>query len=428
MSRKNIGDQKLEKIVRFPNLFFRAIVVMALVVVLGLQPLGSVRATSNTAVYVLGVSNPTDPLIIDLQSLTSSVTLLTSAGSLATLSAGSILYVDGSWLSSASSQDPTIIPTIVQTILTGLPTIEVRGDPSILANSVSGLVKFQNPGLPLIAEGVHISATLPGGLQQGELLRIISGFDYSVAAEFQWATSQIAQPSLPALASPLVKAGSRVNPTAPTLSNSSPFWQLILQASTDTGNQFSPFGQVVTTFSIYQLQNSGSTSSKWFDIFTNQTVTPGIVAFNSNYRNYQEITSAHPNDQTTNIFVNNGPPSQISSGPTTVSYSIGTIAGQFNDTVTSTQAMSYALKSANVTNTSASPAVGWIHTINGGTSAGKLILQFIPGWTDEVAQRHPLTVSGDLQVVFATFSNSNTASVTQTQTTDLSFEIFGGGG
>lgn len=408
---------------QYSNMILRAFIVLALVTALSLHPLEPVKGTSNTPVYVLGVSNPADPLITDLQTLTSSVTLLTSVTSLITLSPSSILFIDGSWLTSASSLNPTVMPAIVQTVLTGMPSVVVRGDPSILANSISGLMKFTNPGLPLIAEGVHVSGTLTAGIQQGALLRVISGFDYSVTAEFQWASQQIPQSSaLPTLA-PLSNAES-TRPATITQASTGPYWLLILQASTDTGNHFQPFGQVITTFSIYELQNSGSTSSKWFNIFTNQTMTPGVAVFNSNYRNYVEATSAHPNNQTTNIFVSNGPASQVSSGPTTVSYSIGTFAGSFNDTVTSTQTMSYFLKNANVTNTSTAPNVGWIHTISGGTSAGKLTLQFIPGWTDEVSQGNPLTFNGDLIATFATFSNSGTA--TSTASTDVSFQIFGG--
>jgi hypothetical protein len=246
------------------------------------------------------------------------------------------------------------MPAVVQTVLTGVPSVVVRADPSILANSVSGLMKFGNPGLLLIAEGVHLTGALTGGIQQGALLRVISGFDYSVAAEFQWATQQISQSSpLPVLA-PLSEEQT-TRPTTVTQAPTGPYWLLLLQASTDTSDHFAPYGQVTTTFSIYKLQNSGSTSSKWFDIFTNQTVTPGAVAFGSNYRNYLDTSNAHPNNKTTNIFVSNGPASQVSSGPNTVTYSIGTFAGSFNDTVTSTQTMSYFLKNSNVTNTSTTP-------------------------------------------------------------------------
>jgi hypothetical protein len=406
----------------FTNILLRVTIVIALIVAINIHPLAPVRGASSTPVYVLGVTNPTDPLIIDLKNLTSSVTILNSVAGLTTLNQGSILYIDGSWLTNAASLNPTLIPTIVQTVLTGVPTVVVRGDPSILPNSISGLMKYDNPGLPLIAEGVHITGTLTGGLRQGALLRIISGFDYSVAAEFQWATQQIPRTSsLPALTPNGIRENAR---TTVTQTTAGPYWLLILQASTDTSTNFQPYGQVITTFSLYQLQNSGSTSSKWFNIFTNQTMIPGVVAFGSSYRNYLETTSATPNDQNTNIFVSNGPASQISSGPTILTYSIGSIAGTSNATITSTQTMSYSLKNANVTNTSSPPNVGWMHTINGGTSAGKLSLQFIPGWTDEVSQNHSLNINGNLAATFATFTNSMTP--TSTAATNVSFQIFGG--
>ncbi len=392
----------------------RIIVVLAIVVAMSIRPLGPVKATSNTPVYVLGVSSPLDPLIVDLQNLTPSVTILTSITGLATLNTGSILYIDGSWLATVSSLDPTVIPTIDQTVLAGIPAILVRGDPSILVNSISGLMKLQNPGLPLIAEGVHVIGTLASGTDQGALFRVISGFDYSVAAEFQWANQQIAQLGAPTTFAPLATSAQNSNPALITQDGTGPFWQFILQAKTDTSDNFKPFGQVITTFTVFELQNSGSTSFKWFNIFSNQTMIPGIVAFNSNYRNYVETAFSQPNDQY-NTYVSNGPPSQLNTGSTTLSYSIGA--------QNTTQSMSYILKNTNVTNTSNPPNVSWTHTIQGQTAAGKIILQVIPGWTDRVVQTQPLNISGNVTVTFATFSNSQ---VTSTALTGVAFGIGGG--
>jgi len=141
-------------------------------------------------------------------------------------------------------------------------------------------------------------------------------------------------------------------------------------------------------------------------------------------RNYLETSSAHPNNQTTNIFVSNGPATAFNSGPATVTYSIGAFQGSSNATITSTQTMSYFLKNFNVTNTSSSPDVSWVHTISGGTSAGKLNLQFIPGWTDEVAQGRALTITGNFVATFATFSNSMTP--TSTASRGVAFAFFSG--
>ena len=395
------------------RIILRIVVVLALVVAMGVRPFGPVKAASSTPVYVLGVSNPTDPLIIDLQSLTSSVTILTSVTGLTTLSTSSILYIDGSWLATVSSLDPTVIPTIDQTVLAGLPAVVVRGHPSILVASISGLMKLQNPGLPLIAEGVHVIGTLADGTKQGTLLRVISGFDYSVAAEFQWANQQIAQAGVPTTFAPLATTDQSSKPTIITQASTGPYWRFILQASTDTSDNFRPYGQVITTFTVYELQNSGSTSFKWFNIFSNQTMIPGTIVFNSNYRNYVETAFSQPSDQY-NTYVSNGPPSQFNSGSSPLSYSIGA--------QNSTQSMSYFLKNTNVTNTSSSPNVSWVHTIDGHTAAGKLALQVIPGWTDRVVQTQPLNIQGNVAVTFAIF---NTSQPTNTALTGVAFGIGG---
>lgn len=394
-----------------PKTVLRIIVVLAIVAAISIRPFGPVKAASNVPVYVIGVLSPFDPLIVDLQNLTPSVTILTSITGLATLSTSSILYIDGSWLASVSSLDPTVIPTIDQTMLAGVPSIVVRGDPSILAGSISGLLKLQNPGLPLIAEGVHVIGTLPDGTRQGALLRVISGFDYSVATEFQWANQQIAQLGVPTSFAPVPTTQHFSKPFVATQNPTGPFWQFILQASTDTSDNFKPYGQVITTFTVFELQNSGSTSFKWFNTFSNQTMIPGTVAFNSNYRNYVETAFSQPNDQY-NTYVSNGPPSQFSSGGTTVSYSIGA--------ENSTQSISYFLKNTNIANNSSPPYVSWTHTITGQTAAGKLILQVIPGWTDQVVQTQPLNISGNVTVTFATFNNSQP---TSTQITGVAFGI-----
>ena len=387
----------------------KVIIVISTVALLGVHQFGSVKATSNIAVYVLGVYNPLDPLVLDLQSITSSVTILPSVTSLTSLSTGSILYIDGSWLASASSIDPTIMPTIVQTVVSGLPTVVVRGDPSILANAVPGLMKYSNPGLPLVSEGVHVIATLADGTTAGALFRITSGFDYSVATEFQWATYQLTQTSSSILSplSPLnTKQPSHPPVTPSLLGSSNAFWQFIVNATTDTHDTFQPYGQVITTFTIFQLQNSGSTSYKWYNIFSNQTMIPGTAIFkNSNYRNYQETAFSQPNDQN-NTFVSNGPASQFSAGSTTVNYNIGTL--------NSTQSMSYFLKNTNINNTSSSPDVSWLTTMTGGTAVGKLTLQVIPGWTDRVVQSQPLNLQGLVAVTFATFSNGMPTNTAQT--------------
>ena len=394
--------------------------VLALVIVLSIRPFAPVKATGNTPVYVLGVTNPADPLIIDLQGLTSSVTLLSSITGLATLRPGSILYIDGSWLATISSVNPLAIPTIVQTVLAGVPTIAVRGDPSILANSVSGLTRFQNPGLPLISEGVHVNSTSIDGITPGSVLRVISGFDYSVSAEFQWASQQLPQSNTQQTLPLLARIAENARPVVTTQDSPGPFWQFIFQLSTDSGDAFSTYGHVITTFTGFKLANTGSGTFKWFNIFANQTFTPNTQ---NGYRNYLETAFARTTNQTTNLFVDNGPASIFNSGGTTVTYSIGVQSGVSNATVSSKQTQSYFLKNTNLNNTSSAPNVSWTQTIDGQTAVGKLTLQTIQGFTDKVVETQPLGIQGNVSVTFATFMNGMT---TSTATTGISFGIGGG--
>ena len=405
---------------RKKNIHLRVLIALALIVAIGTHPLGPVRATNNTPVFVLGVTNATDPLILDLQSLTSSVTILTSVTSLPSLSPGSILYIDGSWLSTASSQNPLIMQTVIQTVLGGLPTIVVRGNPSALADSVAGLLRYENPGLPLISEGLYVNGTLANGSRPASILRVISGFDYAVAAEYGWANQQIAQLSNPTILQHLNFARHMSAPADTTQSSQTPFWRFNSIIATDTGDFFRPFGRVITTITSYNLTNSGSANFSWYNIFSNQTFMPGAEIYNSAYRNYLESASSQPVNQTSNLYVDNGPASLSTSGPSTVTFSIGTQAGVSNGTVSSTQTMSYFLKNSNLNNTSVTPNVGWTQTINGGTSVGKITLQTIQGWTDKVVQCAPLQIQGTVSVTFATFSNSQT---TNTAATGLAFGI-----
>src|SRR6266849_3554872 len=146
-----------------------------------------VAAQNNTPVYVLGVVNTLDPLIVDLQSLTSSLTILPGVSSLSLTQPDSILFIDGTWLQSVTSLDPTVLTTILGPVLNGLPTIVVRGNPSLVQDSISGLLKLRVSNLPLIASGVRVVGTLPDGTTQGMILQVLAGFDYAVNTEFSWA-------------------------------------------------------------------------------------------------------------------------------------------------------------------------------------------------------------------------------------------------
>jgi hypothetical protein len=355
---------------------------------LALHPIGVAGAISGTPVYVLGVSSPLDPLVADLQGLTSSVTILPTVSGVSSLGTGSILYIDGGWLSTQASLDPTILSVITNTVLQGLPTIVVRGNPAILADSINGLLAFHSPGFPLISEGVKILGTLPNGIKQGATLQVLAGFDYAISAEFQWAEGLLTQtaatiaPAQSALqTSSIPKASSRV--TVQT-STSAPFWNLVTSATTDSGDAFKPMGRLTATNTVFLLQNSGTNGAyNWWNFFENSTIQPGIMIYNSPWRTSQEINSVTLGS---GMIVAHGPVGQFSSGPATITYSIGTQAGVDGAAVTANQTQSYFIKNTSVGDTNSSSQVSWIHNVDPRSDSGKLTFQISPGFTNRVTE------------------------------------------
>ncbi len=410
------------------NLVVRIDVALLLVLTIALMVhAGSVVATSSTTTYVLGVTNPLDPLVVDLQSLTSSVTLLPSVSALTSVGGNSILFIDGSWLATASSLDPTILSSVVKTVVTGVPTVVVRGNPAILENSVSGLMKFPTPNLPLISDGVQITGALADGTRQATSLKVIDGFDYAIGTEFQWAQQQLARAGAPITLAPLGTSSRFSGPAIIPQDSSTapaPSWSFVIKVTTDTGDYFKPYGRVATTFTVFRLENSGSGSFKWFNFFFNQTLQPGIQIYGSSYRNYLEQSFVQVNNQSSNLLTEHGPIALSNAGPAVVTYSIGTQAGVLSAAVTSNQTTSYFLKNTNVTDTSSGSNVSWIHSINGGTSVGKLTIQVIPGWTDRVMAGWPVDLQGSFTTTFAIFGGGGT--VTDTKSTYVQFSAFGG--
>jgi hypothetical protein len=380
-------------------------------------------AQSTTPTYVLGVSSPLDPLVVDLQSQTSSLTILSGVSGLSLLGPGSVLFIDGTWLQSASSLDPTILPVLATTVLNGIPSIVVRGTPTLLQNSISGLVKGQVPNLPLIAEGLKIFNTLPDGTRQAAALQVIAGFDYAVSAEFAWAQQHLTN-AVPSTLSPLVaKSASRVLPSVTSSPPSS--WAFVLQLTTDTGSFFKPMAQIFSNFTIFRLQNSGSSTFKWYNFFANQTLVPGSVAYNSAWRNFSENDTVNVNPNT-NTLVSHGPASLITSGPTIATYSIGVRAGSFAAVVTANQTQSYMLKNTNLTDTSRSASqVGWLHNIDPRSSAGKQQFSIIPGWTDQIPtnSNQGIDLHGTFTSTFVTLSGGV---ITQTASTGVALTVSGG--
>ncbi len=380
-------------------------------------------AQSSTPTYVLGVSSPLDPLVVDLQGQTSSLTILSGVSGLSLLGPGSILFINGAWLQSVSSLDPTILLALDSTVLNGIPSVVVGGTPTTLQSSISGLIKGNVPNLPLIAEGLKIFNTLPGGTQQAAALQVIAGFDYAVSAEFAWAQQHLTN-AIPLTFSPLSTSATPSTKTSAAgvvlAATSSPAgsWAFVLQLTTDTGTQF-PSAEIISTFTIFSLQNSGSSTYKWYNFFANQTLNP-----TSPWRNFSENDAVNVNPNT-NTIISHGPGSQITSGPTTVSYTIGVTASEFTtSTVTANQTQTYMLKNTNVTDTSQSVTqVGWLHNIDSRSNSGKLSFSIIPGWTDQI----PLNSGIDLHGTFtSTFVTLTGGTITNTASTGVQLAVSGG--
>jgi hypothetical protein len=377
-------------------------------------------AANNTPTYVLGVTDPNDPLIVKLQTLTTSVTILPSISSLNLAGANSILFVDGNWLRTVTALDPTVLSLIVGKVVSGLPTIEVRGNPTLLGDSISGLTRYKATGVSAIADGVQIASTLTDGTRVGSTLEVISGFDYAVGQEFSFAQQTLATVAPPPLLSPMSLKLSPYSPTTRTATTTAPFWQFILSAAVDTGDAFAPYGRVINTLSEYTLQNSGTNSYRWRNFFLNTTVTPGISIYaGSTWRTLSELEVAHPNSAA-NVIVDDGPRDQGDDTTTSISYSIGVRSGERGAVVTSSQSMTYPLRSTSYQDLSTEPDVSWIHNINTRTSEGTIQLKIIPGWTLRVTGTSPpLDLTSSSQTTFATMQGD-------TRTTTVNFSAFGG--
>jgi hypothetical protein len=308
--------------------------------------------------------------------------------------------------------------------------VVVRGTPTILQNSISGLIKGQVPNLPLIAEGLKIFGTLSGGTDQAAALQVIAGFDYAVSAEFTWAQQHLTN-AIPSTFSPLSTGATPTTKISTTgvhlAATSSPAgsWAFVLQLTTDTGTQFEPMAEIISTFTIFSLQNSQSSFFKWFNFFANQTLIPGSAVSNSPWRNFSENDTVNVNPNT-NAIVSHGPTSLITSGPTTVTYTIGVTANTFIAPVTANQTQTYMLKNTNVTDTSPSPPssrVGWIHNIDSRSSSGKLPFSIIPGWTDRVQKNQGIDLHATFTSTFVTLSGGV---IIQTASTGVQLAVSGG--
>ena len=392
-------------------------------------------APNNTVTYVLGVTSPTDPLIVDLQSLTSSVTILPGISSLTIVGGNSILYVDGQWLQTASSLNPTILSQVASEALNGIPTIVIRGSPSILADSISGLIGTRAIGLPLISDGVQVFGTLPDGTRQAMVLQVLAGFDYAVQAEFTWGQQLLSQQSATLLA-PLSSSTTKVSSSTTRTSSksvspsdisasSSSLYTLIGKIVTNTGDLDAPYARISYNFTIFRLQNSGSSTYKWDNFFFNETLQPGVSIYNSGWRTTGEIDHITVANQTSNLLVSHGPMTFGTIGPSSITYSIGVNNGILSAATTANQTASYFLKNTQVTDLSQNGFnVRWEHDINSRTDAGKLTFSIIPGWTDRIRQDNPVNTNFNCSFT-SSFDNIMGGNV-QTQSIVTTFAVQGG--
>jgi len=402
--------------------FFESILAVALMVSMSFYHVGFVSATSGTPTYVLGVSNPTDPLVLDLQGLSSSVTILPGVSSLSVIGGNSILFVDGSWLVLASSLDPTVLSLVQQKVLSGIPTVAIRGNPGLLDDSFSGLFQVRLPDLPLLANGVRVVGTLADGTMLGSTLLVVAGFDYAVQAEFHWAEAQLSQTSSRSVLAPAARlASSSVLASSNTTGIS---WRLIANATFDTGDQFAPMGRVVSTVSIFRLENSGTSSYRWFNLFVSQTIIPGIVSYGSTWRVSNEHDHFFPNNSVSELLVGHGPNGNFTSASSSVvTYSIGVNSNFSGAVVNASQTKSYSISHATVTDLSNATDVIINHDIDQRTNAGKLVFQIVPGTTLRVVDNRSIDITG---IFTTTFEKLMGSSVVDTKSPIFSFEAFGG--
>src|SRR5438093_13544216 len=171
-------------------------------------------------------------------------------------------------------------------------------------------------GLRLISDVVQIIGTLPDGCRDANMFHVIAGFDYASQADFPWAQQLLPQTSLsPILTNPLMNGRGSISATSPnTVSGSPAFFAFAGSAKTSTGDYFAPVARVSYNFTIFALQNSGSSRYRWFNFFANETLQPGISTYSSNWRTAEEVDHVALNNLTSNLLVDHGPQLFITAG------------------------------------------------------------------------------------------------------------------
>ncbi len=263
--------------------------------------------------------------------------------------------------------------------------------------------------------------TLPDGTRQGSVLQVVSGFNYAIKTEFNWAQQQLVSPIIPTM-----------SPTAiwmAATSSDAPQWQFVLRSTTDTGTSFAPVAKITSTFTIFQLQNSGSTAYKWYNFFANQTLQPGVKFYEngdfsgdsgSGWRNLSEQDTVQVN-KATNMIVSHGPTAQNIGSSTTVKYTIGVTNGTLGAMVTANQTRSYVLRNTSITDSVQPFQVGWLHSFDPNTSAGDRTFMIIPGLTDRFAANKSIDLSVTCTSTFAQLNDYG--AITQTRATSIQFIV-----
>lgn len=192
---------------------------------------------------------------------------------------------------------------------------------------------------------------------------------------------------------------------------------------TNTGDKYMPVGRESFNFTIFRLQDTGSSSYKWYNFFFNETLQPGISIYNSGWRTSGEIDHVSVLNRTSNLLVDHGPRPFGTIGPSSLTYTIGVTNGVLGASTTANQTQTYFLKNTQVTDLSQDLFnVGWEHDINSRTDAGKLTFSIIPGWTDRIRLDGQIALNGNFTSTFDNIMGGNV----QTQSIQTTIGVFGG--
>src|SRR6267378_2344185 len=96
--------------------------------------------------------------------------------------------------------------------------------------------------------------------------------------------ARVTNPVTPATTSPTTRGSSKSVSLTDTSTTSASSFTLIGKFVTSTGDFYAPVGRFSYNFTIFRLQNSGSSTYKWDNFLFNETLQPGISIYNSGWR------------------------------------------------------------------------------------------------------------------------------------------------